>query len=375
MRIFISYSHDNDDHKARVKGLADRLKIDLGSSVFTVIYDRDCSATDHDRGFVSWSEDQAENAECVLMVFTESYGKCWDGTHPKGKRLGATWETRIIKQRIYEVGGDMTFCRVLIFSETDKQYIPSSLKSSPYLILDRDYPQLISWLQHLAPPPPQMVRIPGGTFLMGSPESEPVHQDNERQHEVQVPDFAIGKFAVTFGEYDFFCEATHREKPKDVIGRKTMPVINVSWQDAVAYTIWLSEQTGRRFRLPTEAEWEYAARGGSSTAYWWGDEFNNAKANAWENDPRLVPVDQYPPNQFGLYNILGNVAEWTGSIYSENFDGSESHIANPGDAGNRVIRGGNYKDEPSWVRCAYRYGNPPSVQCSTVGFRIVEDLG
>lgn len=127
----------------------------------------------------------------------------------------------------------------------------------------------------------EMVRIPSGTFRMGSLESEKGRDNDESpQHEVTIAyDFEIGKYPVTFAEYDVFAKATNRQLPDDRgWGRDRMPVIYVSFSDAQAYVQWLSSQTGKKYRLPTEAEWEYVARAGTQTRYWWGDDIglNNA---------------------------------------------------------------------------------------------------
>ncbi|MEN8221031.1 MAG: SUMF1/EgtB/PvdO family nonheme iron enzyme [Pseudomonadota bacterium] len=119
---------------------------------------------------------------------------------------------------------------------------------------------------------PEMVWIPAGTFRMGDIQGG--GHDNEKPvHQVSVSRFAIGKYEVTFAEYDKFAQATGRKKPNDRgWGRGNRPVINVSWHDATAYAEWLSQQTGQKYRLPTEAEWEYAARAGTTTKYWWGNQ-------------------------------------------------------------------------------------------------------
>ena len=122
---------------------------------------------------------------------------------------------------------------------------------------------------------PIMLVIPAGEFVMGSPENESERRGSEGpQHKVVIAKpFAMGRYAVTFEEYDRFCEATQRKKPGDENwGRDRRPVINVTWDDAVAYCAWLSQQTGATYRLPSEAEWEYAVRAGTTTAFWWGDD-------------------------------------------------------------------------------------------------------
>ncbi len=163
---------------------------------------------------------------------------------------------------------------------------------------------------------PTMVEIPAGSFRMGDlqgdgdPDEVPVHIVR-----IQKP-FAIGRYEVTFDEYDQFASVTKRKLPNDRgWGRGRRPVINISWQDAVEYTKWLSEQTGKRYRLPTEAEWEYAARGGKETTYWWGKDLLKGTANCngcgsqWDGE-QTAPVGSFKPNPFGLYDTAGNVWEW-----------------------------------------------------------------
>jgi formylglycine-generating enzyme required for sulfatase activity len=168
-----------------------------------------------------------------------------------------------------------------------------------------------------------MVIIPPGRFLMGSPAEAERAQDKDPQHPVTIARaLAIGRFAVTFEEYDRFCAKTGRAKPGDSgWGRGQRPVINVSWDDATAYCAWLSQQTGHAYRLPSEAEWEYAARAGTTSAFWWGNQIDPSLANydgnyTYANGPkgeyreRTLPVESFQPNPFGLYQVHGNVWEW-----------------------------------------------------------------
>ncbi|MCP5093179.1 MAG: formylglycine-generating enzyme family protein, partial [Gammaproteobacteria bacterium] len=170
---------------------------------------------------------------------------------------------------------------------------------------------------------PAMVSIPGGCFEMGSPADEPERIDNERQHRVCVEPFMLSRYEVTFAEYDAFPEATKRKKPNDQgWGRGRRPVINVSWEDATAYAAWLSEETGTTYRLPTEAEWEYAARAGTTTPFHFGEQISTEQANfngnytyngsaKGEYRQQTLAVGQFEANGFGLYDVHGNVREWT----------------------------------------------------------------
>jgi formylglycine-generating enzyme required for sulfatase activity len=166
---------------------------------------------------------------------------------------------------------------------------------------------------------PAMIPIPAGSFQMGSPATEAGRTGNEDPlHEVTLPSFAIGQTEITFDEWDA-CVAgggCNGFEPSDRgYGKGRQPVIGVSWSDANAYARWLSSKTGRTYRLPTEAEWEYAARGGTTTAYWWGDYFDAAIAPS----RAPVPVDTLAENPFGLKGMLGNAREWVEDCYINNY--------------------------------------------------------
>jgi len=184
---------------------------------------------------------------------------------------------------------------------------------------------------------PKMVGIPAGSFQMGSNESV----DEKPIHEVYVDRFAMGQTEVTFTEYDKFVQATGRSKPDDKgWGRGNRPVINVSWHDANAYAKWLSQQTGKKYRLPTEAEWEYAARAGTTTKYWWGNTASHEYMNYGTDDccdslakgkdrwKYAAPVGSFSANPFGIYDTAGNVWEWVSDIYSSDYY-SSSPSSNP----------------------------------------------
>ncbi len=224
---------------------------------------------------------------------------------------------------------------------------------------------------------PEIVVIPAGSFMMGSPAGEKGRSDDERQHRVPIKQaFAMGKYEVTFAEYDRFAEATGREKPEDWgWGRGQRPVINVDWHDAVAYAEWLSQETGQHYRLPTEAEWEYAARAGTQTVYWWGDDIGHNKANCWGcgsqwDSKQTAPVGSFKANPWGLYDTVGNVREWTCSVYEGNYSGTEQNCAR--DAGSiRVFRGGSWRNSPRFVRAALRLHFAPAGRGNDLGFRLV----
>jgi formylglycine-generating enzyme required for sulfatase activity len=206
--------------------------------------------------------------------------------------------------------------------------------------------------------------------------SETGESDEKPVHAWKMGSFYMSKYETTFDEYDAFASATGREKPSDRgWGRGKHPVINVSWQDAVAYAEWLSGKTGKVYRLPTEAEWEYAARGGTTTKYWWGDNLGSNKANCdgcgsqWDNK-QTAPVGSFSPNGFGLYDTVGNVREWTCSEKGDYTDKKET-ICNQSVTGQRVVRGGSWFGTADNVRSADRDSDDTSSRNGKLGFRLI----
>ena len=226
---------------------------------------------------------------------------------------------------------------------------------------------------------PAMVVVPCGSFSMGSTE-----ETNEQLvHVVSIAaSFALAKYEVSFAEYEAFAKATGRSEPSDSgWGRGERPVINVSWDDATAYAAWLSQQTGKTYRLPTEAEWEYAARAGSTTKYPWGDEvgLNNANCDGcgspWDNK-QTAPVGSFAANAFGLHDMHGNVWEWVQDCYHSSYEGAPADGAarEQCDSSSRVLRGGSWDFNPAWVRSAFRGGRTASYTGYGGGFRLAQDL-
>ena len=223
---------------------------------------------------------------------------------------------------------------------------------------------------------PEMVFLRGGSFAMGSPSSEVGLNAGEREHEVTVSDFWIGRYLVTFEEYDHFAGLSGRSLPDDRgWGRGSQPVILVSWYDAVAYAEWVSGQTGRRYRLATEAEWEYAARAGTTDLRYWGDPIGQNLANChgcgsqWDGK-QPSPVGSFMPNPWGVYDMLGNVWEWTGSTFDRGYTGGELLLASTSERGSRIVRGGSFAHDPVQVRCATRGWESPEERLSFIGFRL-----
>lgn len=221
---------------------------------------------------------------------------------------------------------------------------------------------------------PEVVWLPAGKFKMGSND-----YDNEKPiHEVTTDyEFGVGKYQVTFEEYDKFCAATKREKPSDSgWGRGRRPVINVNWNDAKAYVEWLSEQTGEKYRLLSEAEWEYACRAGSTGKYCFGDDVNQLVNYGWYNQnsgSQTHPVGEKKANKFGLYDMHGNVWEWCEDVWHDNYNGAPSDGSAwmaGGDSNRHLLRGGSWFSNDTSLRCADRFGDNTSDRDYYRGFRF-----
>src|SRR6516165_3492771 len=234
---------------------------------------------------------------------------------------------------------------------------------------------------------PEMMVVPAGSFMMGSPTSEPGHSvDENPQHAVTIArPFAVGRFEVTFDEWDA-CAADggcNGYKPSDEgWGRGRRPVINVSWDDATAYVAWLSKKTGKPYRLPSGAEYEYATRAGTQTVYPWGNAIgtNNANCHAcgsqWDAR-QTAPVGSFAANGFGLYDMVGNVREWTEDCYHERYIGAPtdgSAWIEGADCSRRVVRGGSWLLAPAFLRSAYRYWFTTDYRLNYLGFRVARTL-
>lgn len=261
---------------------------------------------------------------------------------------------------------------------------------------------------------PQLVVVPAALqgSTIGSPESEPGRVDNEKQHRRTFKAFAIGRTEVSVAEYKRCMAASACPAPEwlekggqhnietgsslyyknlgAAVTGDRQPIVGVSYDDATAYVRWLGALTGRSYRLPSEAEWEYAARAGAATAYWWGDEPNNPDGSAraacrgcgTSGNTSPQAVDGFAANPWGLYNVHGNVWEWTADFYCDEYasgppDGSARTIddCKVKDADNlRVLRGGSSFYGPDKMRAASRLRNFPAFRNFSVGFRVARSL-
>jgi formylglycine-generating enzyme required for sulfatase activity len=229
-----------------------------------------------------------------------------------------------------------------------------------------------------------MVVVRAGEFMMGSPTTEMGRFNDENdsdglQHSVKIAaGLAVSKFEVTFADWDACVSVRGCPHAADVgWGRGTRPVIFVSWDDAQQYVAWLSEMTRKPYRLLTEAEWEYAARAGSTTAYSWGDEIgkNNAVCincgSEWDGE-QTAPVGSFTPNAFGLYDMHGNVWEWVEDCYHDNYDQApaDGSAWTTPNCRRRMVRSGSWLHRPQFLRSAWRDGYTTDFRSNYLGFRV-----
>jgi formylglycine-generating enzyme required for sulfatase activity len=249
---------------------------------------------------------------------------------------------------------------------------------------------------------PELVVIPGGRFLMGSPAEEQGRFDSEGpRHPVTVKSFALGKSAVTVAEFAAFVRESEYEagacdwplatswRSPGLLQSDQQPVVCVNWRDVQAYIAWLNAKTGHGpdgpYRLPSEAEWEYAARAGTSSARWWGEAIGSGNANCngcgspWDNR-QLAEAGSFPANGFGLTEMLGNVWQWTNDCWNDSYVGApeDSRAWRAGDCTRRVLRGGSWSNLPAIIRAAAR--NSANIAdrdhdyASYTGFRVARSV-
>ena len=234
---------------------------------------------------------------------------------------------------------------------------------------------------------PELVVVPSGSFMMGSPGSEEGRYDSEGPvHRVTFAHpFAVGVYEVTFGEWDACVSGggCGGYRPDDEgWGRGSRPVVNVIWEDAQLYVGWLSSKTGKEYRLLSESEWEYVARAGTRTRYWWGDAIGRNRANChgcgsrWDRE-KTAPVGSFSANAFGLHDVHGNVLEWVEDCWNDSYHGApgDGSARQSGDCALRVLRGGSlYYGLPSYLRSASRGWSPAGDRNNEFGFRVARTL-
>jgi len=225
---------------------------------------------------------------------------------------------------------------------------------------------------------PTMARLPAGSFMMGSSRAN----EERPEHEVRVPAFAISQHEITIEQFARYARATGRSMPNTQGMPSDYPMFNVSWQQAVDYTRWLSAQTGQNYRLPSEAEWEYAASAGRDTTYWWGVTMEPGHAHCFgcsDGPPPRGPtaVGQFPANPFGLHDTEGNIAEWVQDCWHTSYDGAPDTATawtEGGDCAQRVVRGGSWSSPPTSLRNARRDKFSAENQYDHIGFRVARDV-
>ena len=230
---------------------------------------------------------------------------------------------------------------------------------------------------------PEMVHIKRGEFMMGSDE----FIDTKPVHKVTIDyDFEIGKYPVTFKEYDYYCEEVNKYKPEDNgFERGKRPVINISWNDAKEYAKWLSEKTGKYYRLPSEAEWEFVARAGTQSKWSFGDSENDLKEYAWydkNSNGKTHVVGSKKANQWGVCDMYGHVWEWCEDWYLDRYKNTPKDGTAQGEKigvvskilNEKVLRGGSWGNLAYVTFSASRYKNTPTNRFNYIGFRLLRTL-
>ena len=365
VKIFISYSHADQEFETRLRKGLSQFDHEPLLSIFSM---SDLKGSENERSAILWRE--LNQADIVLFLLSPSslasqyfqseirvatdarkqiipiqIAPCdWQST-PLGPfkeiaRPDSGWEQEFWDKTAWKIRAAAIKHRSIVFKHIEADWCP------------------------------EMVLLPPGRFDMGSTE----YENEQPVHEVHFKrSFAIGHFPVTFLEFDHFCEQTGRTKPEDEgWGRGRRPVINVSWEDAKAYVAWLSEAASAEYRLPSEAEWEYACRAGTTTRFAFGDELTNQLANFQRKIGKIIEIGSYPPNAFGLHDTHGNVWEWVGDAYHDSYNGAPNDGSAHGTTkeGVAVLRGGSWYLTQDGARCANRGRLGIDDRGYDVGFRV-----
>jgi formylglycine-generating enzyme required for sulfatase activity len=347
----------------------------------------------------AWADaPDGSKGEVLLMAFGLAQARVWLAKHPEGigeaDREFINQSTKRDRRARAKARRAKALVYVLLVFVV---LVPFGLYREPYRAVNFDPYRLKAEAERALRPLasfrecsqdcPEMIVIPAGSFRMGSPATEKRRYDIEGpQHEVVLPrPFAVSKFDVTFADWDA-CVAVggcpQEGRASDAgWGRGTQPVIYVSWDDVQAYVSWLSGMTFKQYRLLTEAEWEYAARAGSTTAYFWGEEIGKNNANCpgcgsqWDNR-QTSPVGSFKPNAFGLHDMAGNVWQWVQDCYHDNYRGApaDGSAWTSGDCRTRVVRGGSWGGLPEYLRSADRIGLSTGYRGDNLGFRVGRTL-
>ena len=234
----------------------------------------------------------------------------------------------------------------------------------------------------------ELIKVPSGTFIMGSPKNEEKHyEDEDPQHEVTVKSFFMGKYPVTQAEWKVVATLAQINRKLDpapsYFKGDNRPVESISWYDAVEFCDRLSKETGKLYRLPSEAEWEYACRAGTTTPFSFGERITTDIVNYDDMDNcrrKTTRVDMFPSNAFGLHDMHGNVWEWCADTWHDNYDGAPNDGSawinkeqndNENNPQSHVVRGGSWINNPRFCRSACRNYDGPDLRSDSVGFRVV----
>jgi formylglycine-generating enzyme required for sulfatase activity len=421
-KVFISYSHDSQEHRLRVYELLRKLRAD-GIHCVT-----DHTLMSPGEGWQAWMEDRIKEADFTLVVCTETYRRRAERKEQPGVGLGVMWETTLITSEIYQNASRNTKFIPVLFTQEDVAHRPqvsyyrvdledgyelllrhltnqplfedppiaAKVRSLPPINRQEDFDdmeieaisnEVIAELSAKSSKPKAvqltsnmnlsedlgndiklaMMAIPGGSFLMGSDE-----YDNEKPiHQVTLSPFRMGKYQVTQAQW----RAVMGNNPSLYKGDDP-PVEHVSWKDASSFCQKLTEKTGREYRLPTEAEWEYACRAGSTGRYCFGD--NNAllQKYAWYRKnagDKTHPVGEKLANDWGLHDMHGNVWEWCRDWYDEDYywESLEENPQGPSSGTHRVLRGGSFNHDKDQCGSANRGSYTPDTIYRYLGFRVV----
>lgn len=350
-------------------------------------------------------------ADDVLVVYAAAPGATAADGDGANSPFAAALARRLVQRDlpVQLLGGAVRDDVLRATSGVQRPYISASITGTPFYFREpsatpRSQPEIAPETAGVfrdCDACPTLVTVPAGQFTMGSPTREIGRVANEGpQRTVSVDAFAIGRSEVTFDDWAA-CVAgggcRTRATPRDFgFGRGSRPVIDISWYDAQEYVAWLSQKTRRVYRLPSEAEWEYAARAGSQTPHPWAGDAG--AACAWANiadaslrredraavtvscddgvGRRTSAVDRYRPNAFGLNDMIGNVWEWTADCYADSFaERGETAVAHQqASCAFRVARGGAFNSAPRYLRVAYRARHAPASRNQAIGFRVVRAL-
>jgi formylglycine-generating enzyme required for sulfatase activity len=406
MKIFISYRRA--DSKYVVDRIRDRLVITFGKDAIF----RDIESIPLGEDFSAVLNRETNGCDVMLVVI----GLQWVSITDKNgnKRLDDPGDFTRIEVETGLINKDILVIPVLVMGAgmPASQDIPESLR--PLLFrnaisvrndpdFDHDIERLVDGIKRSQPEQssifsiqafePETILIPAGRFLMGGTSQSGIPDYEYPQHEVDLPEFRIGKYPVTNKQFQEFINQTRTpvhsslgwDGQKMQRGTEKLPVTGVDWFEALAYCKWLGEVTGRNYSLPNEAQWEKACRGSKAFLYPWGDEYDPALSN--HENQNLTPVDKFPPQgEYGCYDLVGNVRQWTSSLWGNSRGAPNSEFYYPwadDDGRNRldanrqilrVLRGASLRDTKELLRCSSRSGadtEDRGPRGARYGFRVV----